>query len=119
MKILAAAFLCLVVAACGFRLRGTADVPLEALHGPGATSGIAFDLKRNIRAGTKARVVDDPKEAETVRTQHHDEPRFIYSKGTPRMMEKAPVFNHSDAELIMLESLVGRSTPFAFSYTRY
>jgi hypothetical protein len=63
--------------------------------------------------------VDDPVEAETVRTKHHDEPRFIYAKGMPRMMEKAPVFNHSDAELTMLESLVGRTTPFAFSYTNY
>ncbi len=63
--------------------------------------------------------VDDPTAAETVRTQHHDEPRFIYAKGMPRMMEKAPVFNHTDAELIMLEDLVGRTTPFASSYTRY
>jgi hypothetical protein len=63
--------------------------------------------------------VDDPREAETVRTRHHDEPRFIYSKGMPRMMEKAPVFNHSDAELIMLESLVGRSAPFEPFGTSY
>lgn len=63
--------------------------------------------------------VDDPAAAETVRTQHHDEPRFIYRKGMPRMLEKAPVLNHTDAELIMLEDLVGRTTPFAFSYTRY
>jgi hypothetical protein len=55
---------------------------------------------------------DDPTAAETVRTKHHDEPRFIYSKGMPRMMEKAPLFNHTDAELVMLESLVGRPTPF-------
>lgn len=61
----------------------------------------------------------DPAAAETVRTKHHDEPRFIYAKGMPRMLEKAPVFNHSDAELTMLESLVGRTTPFAFSYTNY
>lgn len=63
--------------------------------------------------------VDDPKQMETVRTQHHDEPRFIYRKGMPSLLEKAPIFNHTDAELIMLEELVGRTTPFAFSYTRY
>jgi LPS-assembly lipoprotein len=33
---------------------------------PGATSGIALDLKRNIQAGTRARVVDDPKQADAV-----------------------------------------------------
>lgn len=56
--------------------------------------------------------VDDPSAAETVRTRRHDEPRYIYAKGMPRMMEKAPVINHTDAELQMLEALVGRSVPF-------
>jgi hypothetical protein len=63
--------------------------------------------------------VDDPAAAETVRTRHHDEPRYIYPKGMPRMIEKAPVVNHTDAELIMLESLVGRTVPFAYAYTPY
>lgn len=56
--------------------------------------------------------VDEPKEAETVRTTHHDQPRYIYPKSMPRMIEKAPVINHTDAELILLESLVGRKVPF-------
>lgn len=56
--------------------------------------------------------VDDPKAAEVVRTQHHDQPRYIYPKGMPRMIEEAPVVNHTDAELIMLEGLVGRWVPF-------
>ncbi|HET9403569.1 MAG TPA: hypothetical protein VFO57_03220 [Burkholderiales bacterium] len=56
--------------------------------------------------------VDEPKEAETVRTTHHDQPRYIYPKGMPRMIERAPVINHTDAELILLESLVGRKVPF-------
>ena len=63
--------------------------------------------------------VDDPAAAETVRTQHHDEPRYIYSRGMPRMIEKAPVVNHTDAELSMLEGLVGRNVPFSFIYTPY
>ncbi len=56
--------------------------------------------------------VDEPKDAETVRTTHHDQPRYIYPKGMPRMIERAPVINHTDAELILLESLVGRTVPF-------
>ena len=44
-----------------------------------------------------------------------DAPRFIYAKGMPRMIEEAPVINHSDAELTLLEGLVGRTPPFAFS----
>ncbi len=61
--------------------------------------------------------VDEPKEAEVVRTTHHDQPRYIYPKGMPRMIEPAPVVNHTDAELIMLEGLVGRWVPF--EATRY
>jgi len=56
--------------------------------------------------------VDDPPAAETVRTAHHDQPRYIYPKGMPRMIERAPVINHTDAELVLLESLVGRKVPF-------
>ncbi|MDP1673828.1 MAG: hypothetical protein Q8L65_12045 [Burkholderiales bacterium] len=56
--------------------------------------------------------VEDPASAETVRTRYHDEPRYIYGKGMPNMMEAAPVINHTDAELYMIEGLVGRSPPF-------
>ena len=41
-------------------------MPFQSIYLPGAQSGIALDLKRNIQAGTRARVVDDPKEAEAV-----------------------------------------------------
>ena len=58
--------LALAVAGCGFRMRGTAEVPFESLYVPGATAGIALDLKRNLQAGTRARVVDDPKTADAV-----------------------------------------------------
>jgi len=54
----------------------------------------------------------DPARAETVRTRHHDQPRYLMPKGAPQMIMHAPVINHSDAELTMLESLVGRSPPF-------
>jgi LPS-assembly lipoprotein len=54
------------VAGCGFRIRGTAEVPFETLYLPGATSGIALDLKRYVQAGTNARVVDDPAKAGAV-----------------------------------------------------
>jgi hypothetical protein len=54
----------------------------------------------------------DPALAETVRTSHHEQPRYIMAKGAPQMMTKAPVLNHTDAELSLLESLVGRRVPF-------
>jgi hypothetical protein len=57
--------------------------------------------------------VADPKARETVRTRHHEQPRYIMAKGAPQMVMPAPVLNHTDAELTMLESLVGRKPPFA------
>ena len=56
----------MTLAGCGFRLRGTAEVPFETLYLPSSDSGIALDLKRYVQAGTRARVVDDPKQAEAV-----------------------------------------------------
>jgi LPS-assembly lipoprotein len=58
--------LLLALAACGFKLRGMAEVPFQTLYLPGATGGIALDLKRNIQVGTNAKVVDDPAKAEAV-----------------------------------------------------
>ena len=54
------------LAGCGFHLRGTADVPFQTLYLPNADSGIALDLRRYVQAGTRARVVDDPKQAEAI-----------------------------------------------------
>ncbi len=59
-------------------------------------------------------VNDKPEVRETVETKHHDQPRYVYGKSMPsiRMIEGAPVLNHTDAELVMLEALVGRTPPF-------
>jgi len=56
----------MVLAGCGFRLRGSAELPFQTLYVPNADTGIALDLKRNVQAGTQARVVDDAKQAEAV-----------------------------------------------------
>ena len=54
----------------------------------------------------------DGKLLETVTTTHHESPRYVYAPGAPQRIEKAPVINHTDAELRMLEALVGRVPPF-------
>jgi len=81
--------LALALAGCGFRLRGTAEVPFETLYVPSATSGIALDLKRNIQAGTKARVVDDPSKAEAVMqfTEETRQKEILSLTGTGRVRE--------------------------------
>jgi hypothetical protein len=62
-----------------------------------------------------------PEARQTVMTTHHDAPRYIYARGrTPiKMIETAPVINHTDVELIMLEALVGRKPPFVGSGLEY
>lgn len=54
----------------------------------------------------------NPNARETVKTRHHDAPRFIYAASRGALIQPAPVLNHTDAELIMLEALVGRVPPF-------
>ena len=58
--------LLLSIAGCGFRLRGTAELPFSTLYVPGATGGIALDLARNIRAGTNVTVVPEAKGADAI-----------------------------------------------------
>jgi LPS-assembly lipoprotein len=59
--------LTLLLAGCGFQLRGTADLPFDTLYMPPTTTpGIALDLKRNIQSGTRTTVVDDLKKADAV-----------------------------------------------------
>lgn len=46
---------------------------------------------------------------ESYSTRHHESPRYIDADGRQRAIIPASVANHSDSELILLESLVGRS----------
>lgn len=57
--------------------------------------------------------LDDPAARETVRTAHHEQPRYVMARGAPQRVTPAPMKNHSDAELELLEALVGREPPFA------
>jgi hypothetical protein len=47
-------------------------------------------------------------------TTHHDSPRYIYGDRREQPIVPALVSNHTDAELIMLEALVGRTPPRDF-----
>lgn len=60
--------------------------------------------------------LNDKKSSETVTTTHHDAPRYIVAgAGTGQGIQQAPVINHTDDELELIESLVGRDVPFAFT----
>src|SRR5262245_3518786 len=83
------ALLCVLLAGCGFQLRGTANVPFSTIYVPAVAGGIGLELKRNIQAGTKAKVVDDAKQAEAVLefTQEAREKEILSLTGTGRVRE--------------------------------
>lgn len=54
--------------------------------------------------------VAKPDNAETIESRHHDAPRYIADNGR---IYPAPMINHTDEELMLVETLVGRTPPFA------
>lgn len=61
-----------------------------------------------------------PHEAESYTTTHHDKPMYIHNDmAMAKMMVPAEVINHTDAELTLLEGLVGRVTPFYGTGKKY
>ena len=50
--------------------------------------------------------------AKLVQTKHHEQPLMLRDEGGIMRIEAGPFQNHSDAELILLESLCGREPPF-------
>ena len=79
----------LLLSACGFQLRGTAALPFDTIYVPGATGGIALDLKRNIQSGTKTAVVDTPAKTDAVLefTQEQREKIILSLAATGRVRE--------------------------------
>lgn len=54
---------------------------------------------------------NNPQVTETVVTKRHDMPRYINAAGI-KLIEKAPMINHTNDELYMLEALVNRLPAF-------
>jgi LPS-assembly lipoprotein len=65
MRILALVLAGLVTAACGFQLRGQSTLPFETLYvAIPDISPLAIELRRNITASTRTRLVSDPAQAQ-------------------------------------------------------
>lgn len=55
----------------------------------------------------------DPSQVRDIVTTHHDLPVYILKSGRQdQLILPAPVIDHSDSELNLIEALVGRKTPF-------
>ena len=59
----------------------------------------------------------EPAARETVRTRRHEQPRYIMARGAPQMIAAAPMMNHTDAELQLLEAMAGRAPASFPGYT--
>jgi hypothetical protein len=62
----------------------------------------------------------DPDVTRDIVTEHHDSPFYVLPAGAgSKLILPAPVINHSDTELALIEELVGRTTPFSGSKSGY
>lgn len=55
----------------------------------------------------------DPQRVEQLQTRHHDRPLYIHRGSAMPSRVPTDVINHHDAELVLLEALVGRTPPFS------
>lgn len=56
----------------------------------------------------------DPSVSETIVAQHHDAPRYIGKEtDAGKLITPAPMKNHTDEELMLIENLVGRKPAFS------
>ena len=63
---------------------------------------------------------DDRESKETVSATHHDRPLYVVSGAKPgNSIRRAPFINHTDQELMLIETLVGRTPPFVFPGNLY
>jgi len=63
---------------------------------------------------------NDRQSKETVSATHHDKPLYITAKGAAgERIRRAPFINHTDQELMLIETLVGRTPPFVFPMNDY
>ncbi|MDD5329122.1 MAG: LPS assembly lipoprotein LptE [Sulfuricella sp.] len=66
-KLLAGIALTLLLAACGFQLRGVASLPFESLYvDAGGNAALAAEIGRAIRTGTQTRLTDQAADADAV-----------------------------------------------------
>ncbi len=56
---------------------------------------------------------DNPAISETIKSTHHDAPRYVLAdQGATQRILPAPFKNHDDQDLMLIETLVGRTTPY-------
>lgn len=66
------------------------------------------------------KATNDPSSTDTVQAEHHDKPLYILAnEQAGKNIRRASFVNHTDQELMIIETLVGRTPPFVFSESEY
>jgi len=69
---------------------------------------------------TEVQATEDPESREKITAVHHDRPLYIVKDGgAGRNIRAAPFVNHTDPELALIETIVGRTVPFVFGKDAY
>lgn len=69
---------------------------------------------------TDVESLKDPTSSDTVAAKHHDKPLYILNNEQPgKNIRRAGFINHTDQELMLIETLVGRTPPFVFAGDEY
>ena len=96
-----------------------------SVHGPTSTIGIRgtglyLEAQPDVTyvctcyGATDIAVSDDPKISDSIVSADHDAPRYVLARPDKgRRIVPAPFKNHTDLELMLIESLVGRNPPFS------
>ncbi|HAQ47914.1 MAG TPA: hypothetical protein DCR37_02550 [Glaciecola sp.] len=64
--------------------------------------------------------IANPSINEDIKTTHHENPRYIYADDSNGdIIQPGPFINHTDAELQLIETIVGRNTPFSSTKEAY
>jgi hypothetical protein len=51
---------------------------------------------------------------EDIKARHHDQPKYVYADDSNgEIIQDAPFKNHTDEELQLIETIVGRTTPYS------
>jgi hypothetical protein len=62
----------------------------------------------------------DQNDSELITAEHHDDPKYISNRSTRgSYIRSAPFKNHTDAELKLIEAIVGREVPFGIESELY
>ena len=63
---------------------------------------------------------NDPQSTDTIASRHHDRPVYILNEGqAAAFIRGAPFISHTDQELMLIETLAGRTVPFVFPRDDY